>query len=121
MMAFTAAVEPLRSANRMSGHELFSWHVVTRDGKPVEASNGFTIMPESGIAGAAHFPTMIVCAGIDVQLFRDKEVYSWLRRLARSGTRIGALCTGSHILAGAVWSFCPPIRPYPPSIVAPVI
>ncbi len=101
MMAFTAAVEPLRSANRMSGHELFSWHVVTRDGKPVEASNGFAIMPESSIAGAAHFPTMIVCAGIDVHLFRDKEVYSWLRRLARNGAHIGALCTGSHILARA--------------------
>ena len=101
MMAFTAAVEPLRSANRMSGHELFSWHVVTGDGKPVEASNGFTIMPESGIAGASHFPTMIVCAGIDVHLFRDKEVFSWLRRLARNGAHIGALCTGSHILARA--------------------
>ena len=101
MMAFTAAVEPLRSANRMSGHELYSWHVVTSDGKPVEASNGFTIMPESGIAGASHFPTMIVCAGIDVHLFRDKEVFSWLRRLARNGAHIGALCTGSHILARA--------------------
>ena len=101
MMAFTAAVEPLRSANRMSGHDLFSWHVVTADGKPVEASNGFTIMPESSIAAAARIPTMIVCAGIDVHLFRDKKVYSWLRRLARNGAHIGALCTGSHILARA--------------------
>ena len=101
MMAFTAAIEPLRSANRMSDLTLYSWHLFSKDGAPVEASNGIAIMPEAGVATAAHFPTMIVCGGIDIHLFRDKEVYSWLRRLARKGARIGALCTGSHVLARA--------------------
>ena len=101
MMAFTAAIEPLRSANRMSDLTLYSWHLFSKDGAPVEASNGIAIMPEAGVATAAHFPTMIVCGGIDIHLFRDKEVHSWLRRLARKGARIGALCTGSHVLARA--------------------
>ena len=101
MMAFTASIEPLRSANRMSGHQLYDWQVVTKDGEPVNASNGLATMATTSIADARHFPTLIVCAGIDVQRFRDKEVFSWLRRQARNGTRIGAVCTGSHILARA--------------------
>ena len=101
MMAFAAAIEPLRAANRMSGHALYSWHLISKDGAPVEASNGIVVTAESGVAEARHFATMIVCAGLDVHLYRDKEVFSWLRRLARNGAHIGALCTASHILARA--------------------
>lgn len=101
MMAFAAAVEPLRAANRMSGHALYSWHLLTKDGAPVAASNGIVLSPESNIAEARHLTTMFVCAGLDVHLYRDKEVFSWLRRLARNGVHIGALCSASHILARA--------------------
>ncbi len=101
MMAFTSAVEPLRAANRMSGRNLYSWRLISSDGAPVEASNGIAMMPDSGIATADDLPTLIVCSGIDVHLVRDKETFSWLRRQARKGTRIGAICTGSHILARA--------------------
>ena len=67
MIAFTSAVETLRTANRMSGQTLYSWHMVTRDGKPVAASSDIIITPESSIAEARHFTTMIVCAGLDVR------------------------------------------------------
>ena len=101
MMAFASAIEPLRTANRMSGRTLYSWHMVSRDGAPVAASNGIIVTPESGINEARHFTTMIVCAGLDVHFYRDKDVFSWLRRLARGGAHIGALSSGTHILARA--------------------
>ena len=34
MMAFFSAVEPLRIANRLSGRELYSWHIFSSDGTP---------------------------------------------------------------------------------------
>ncbi len=101
MIAFTSAIEPLRSANRMSEQHLYSWRLFSKDGGQVEASNGIALMPDAAISHAEHVPTMIVCAGIDVHRYRDKEVFSWLRRLARQGARIGGLCTGCHVLARA--------------------
>ena len=101
MMAFAAAIEPLRTANRMSGHALYGWRLISKDGAPVAASNGIVLTVESGIAEARAVTTMIVCAGLDVHLYRDKEVFSWLRRLARGGVHIGALSSASHILARA--------------------
>ncbi|MFP6731409.1 MAG: GlxA family transcriptional regulator [Alphaproteobacteria bacterium] len=101
MMAFTAAIEPLRMANRMSGLALYSWHLITSHGAPVAASNGIVVTPESSISGAGRLATIIVCAGLDVHLYRDKEVFSWLRRLARNGVHIGALSSATHILARA--------------------
>ncbi len=101
LMAFTSALEPLRSANRMSGRNLYSWRVYSHDGGPVAASSGISMMPDAAISHLAHCPVMIVCAGLDVHLYREKEVFSWLRRLARQGARIGAICTGTYLLARA--------------------
>jgi len=38
MMAFSAAVEPLRVANRLAGRELYRWEIVSRDGGSVASS-----------------------------------------------------------------------------------
>jgi len=101
MMAFTSAIEPLRSANRMSGRTLYRWRVYSKDGGPVRASSETVIAPDAGIEDRAPLSALIVCAGIDVHLYRDKQVFSWLRALARKGVRIGGICTGTHVLARA--------------------
>jgi len=101
MIAFTSAIEPLRSANRMSGRALYRWRLVTKDGAPARSSSGITLMPDAAMADCGPVSALIVCAGIGVHRFREKEVFSWLRRSARQGVRIGAICTGSHILARA--------------------
>ena len=46
MMAFFAAVEPLRIANRIAHRPLFDWTLISADGGPVTASNGMTLMVE---------------------------------------------------------------------------
>ena len=68
MIAFTAAVEPLRLANRASGKQLYSWHLFSGDGRPVTASNGITLYPEAGFDQATGFSTIILCSGIDGHL-----------------------------------------------------
>ena len=40
MLAFASAIEPLRSANRMSERTLFEWIIATEDGNSVMVSNG---------------------------------------------------------------------------------
>ena len=101
MMAFSSAIEPLRSANRMSGRDLYRWRLFSVDGHQVEASNGISVTPHSGIADVGRFPTVIVVAGLDTQNFKDKRALSWLRQLARHGAQLGAVSTGSYLLARA--------------------
>ena len=50
MMAFAAAVEPLRAANRLSGSPLFEWQLVSADGNPVTASNGISVAAQGSLA-----------------------------------------------------------------------
>ena len=101
MIGFFSAVEPLRVANRLCGRPLFSWHIFSVDGEPVQASNGMAIVADAPISAIARFPTVIVCASFEPERYNNKAVLAWLRRLDRQGTRLGALETGTLILARA--------------------
>ncbi len=101
MMAFFSAVEPLRVANRLHGRALYSWHVFSVDGQPVEASNGMTVVAEASLADIKSFPTVFVNASFEPERYETKPVLAWLRRLDRQGTRLGGLESGTFLLARA--------------------
>jgi transcriptional regulator GlxA family with amidase domain len=46
-------------------------------------------------------PTLFVCGGIGAEHYRNSQLYARLRRLASHGTAIGAVCTGTYVLARA--------------------
>jgi len=106
MIAFTSAIEPLRIANRLSGQELYRWQVVSKSGGPIRASNGVLVMTDQSLADVdlspgANQPSVIVCSGLGAERVHDRELFAWLRRADRTGATVGAVCTGSHLLARA--------------------
>jgi transcriptional regulator GlxA family with amidase domain len=102
MMAFSAALEPLRSANRMAERRLFEWQLVSADGQPVTASNDITIAVHQSIAHLDKVDMLTVCGGIELgHADRAGKVHHHLRRLAQHGSMVGALSTASFILAEA--------------------
>ncbi len=101
MSAFTAMLEPMRLANYSTGRTVYDWEILSRDGQPVMASNGVRVIADRGIADAPHLDNVAVCSGIDAQLYHDNAVFGWLRRWAREGAHVGAVCTGAHVLAHA--------------------
>lgn len=103
MIAFAAAIEPLRLANRLAERELYRWRLLSVDGAPVAASNGIAVVPDGGLAecSSGRSATVLVCAGLGVERQHDPRIAAWLRRLDRQGVTLGALCTGAHVLARA--------------------
>jgi transcriptional regulator GlxA family with amidase domain len=102
MMAFSAAIEPLRSANRMSERQLFEWQLISVDGKAVTASNGIPIGVHESLDQLTKVDMLVVCVGLEpVQFGRSQKVHHHLRRLARHGSMVGAISAGSFILADA--------------------
>ncbi|MEO3428227.1 GlxA family transcriptional regulator [Pelagibius sp. CAU 1746] len=101
MLAFSSAVEPLRAANRLSGEALYDWRILTADGRPIHSSSRMHLLPDGGLDDIGRPDFLIVVAGLEVQRLREPGVIAALRRLARSGCRLGALSTGSYLLAWA--------------------
>jgi transcriptional regulator GlxA family with amidase domain len=101
MIAFTSSIEPLRLANRVSGKQLFSWKLYSPDGQPIAASNGVRIAVDGAYADVEVLPEIIVCSGVDVEKYDHRLLVAKLRRLASHGISIGAVCTGTFVLAQA--------------------
>ena len=98
--ALSSAIEPLRLANYVSGQRLYEWHTVSMDGNAVASSAGIVVAADLSVADAdARLSTVFVCGGIETHRFENARLATWLRQIERRGTNIGALCTGSHILA----------------------
>lgn len=101
MMPVTAAIEPLRIANRLSERRFFDWDMYSTDGTAVAASNGFTIACSGDLESIDDQAIIIVCGGLNVQAHTNKTMINFLRKSARRGSEIGSFCTASHVLAAA--------------------
>jgi transcriptional regulator GlxA family with amidase domain len=101
LIAFAGAIEPLRLANRMAGRTLYEWQVVSATGGPVTASNGVALQADTGLADLGRDAVILVVGGLKVKQAVTKPVLTWLRREARRGLPIGALCTGAQVIAEA--------------------
>jgi transcriptional regulator GlxA family with amidase domain len=101
MMALTSLIEPMRVANRCTGRTLFDWRLLTPDGAPVASSSGLEIATHGSCIGMKPTSAAVVCSGTNVTHFDHREIIATLRRLATFGTAIGAVCTGTYVLAKA--------------------
>ncbi len=106
MIAFTAAIEPLRLANRTAGRDLYSWTILAPSDAPVRASNGLSVNAESGVQDYQRlhgldrtFDWLFLCGGLRIETWSPEPIQGFVRRAERQGIKIGALCTASHVLA----------------------
>jgi len=98
--AFSSAIEPLRLANYVSGKTVYDWRTISIENDAVVSSAGVNVAADLSIGGPPErLSTVFVCGGIETHRFEDKRLANWLRQIARRGTNIGSLCTGSHVLA----------------------
>ncbi len=101
MISFAAAIEPLRLANRMAGQRLYDWRIIGEAADFAMCSNGARIALDAGLGETGREDTILVCGGLDIVRAGTRAILAWLRREARRGARIGAVCTGAWTLAEA--------------------
>lgn len=99
MIAFTSALEPLRMANQLSGQPLYAWRLISADGAPVICSNGIQLTPGHSAAARERYDAVFVCGGNNIHQVDDEHGMAMLRQLDKQGVVLGAICTGSYLLA----------------------
>ncbi|NND89888.1 MAG: GlxA family transcriptional regulator [Granulosicoccus sp.] len=101
MLAFGSALEALRMANQLSGQSLYRWTLISSDGHSVTCSNGISFQVNHGAQTHERYDAVFVCSGLNVHLINDEAGTQWLRQLDKQGTVLGAICTGTYLLARA--------------------
>ncbi len=100
-LAFSCAVEPLRLANLLSGRELYSWSLASRDGHGATASNGTVTLVDHAMDPVPRNAWLFFLSGINVETHLDRALIGYVRRERARGARIGGLCSGALVLAHA--------------------
>ncbi|WP_110685438.1 GlxA family transcriptional regulator [Salinicola aestuarinus] len=101
MVAFFAAVEPLRIANRLAGETLYRWTLIAVEGDSVTASNDMTLLVDHDLDAAPPLPSVAVCASFDTEQQLSRRLLQWLTRRAGEGCFLGGIDTGPLLLAEA--------------------
>lgn len=104
LISMSSAVEPLRMANRISGRKYYSWRTIGESGEDVVASDGLSVNAEYSIDDPdvlSDIDIVIVCGGRRIEKNTTEPVIRWLRSVSKRRIALGAICTGTHVLAKA--------------------
>ena len=101
LLSFASALESLRIANRMAGHEAYQWRIIGEGGEEVCCSAGSVFKLDGDLDELSRDDTMMICSGVNVQQFTTKKLLGWVRREARKGIPVAGLCTAAYTLAKA--------------------
>ena len=91
-------------ANRICRQENYSWKTISETGEPVTASDGLSVNVDCGIGDVdamKGIDIVIVCSGVRVENATNKQILRWLKTVNQKGVSLGAICTGSYVLAEA--------------------
>ena len=83
MMSLASAIEPLRSANRLTGRELYRWRAGSLGGHVMHASNGIPLMPEPLESLIETADVLLVCGGARVDMPQERSYLAILRNASR--------------------------------------
>ena len=101
ILPFISAVEPLRVANRVAGQVLYNWQLLGTGNEYAFANNAMPFALDGNLLDIGKLERLIVCGPHEPHLYEDAKAFKALRRWSKSGTQIGSLDTGTHLLAKA--------------------
>ncbi len=101
MLAFSAAIEPLRMANYVSQRKLYEWRLLSFDGEPVTSSAGLRTPVDTAARQLAFSGVLFVCGGLNIHKHLPSGILNSLREAAEQKSILGGICTGSYALAKA--------------------
>ncbi len=101
MFSLAAAIDTVRSANRLVGRNYYGWTTVSADGEAVSASNGLSIRVDYSVNDIPPVDILFVAVGLSTEFTGKSKVLAALRSWGRRGGALGALSAGAYLLAEA--------------------
>jgi putative intracellular protease/amidase len=101
LLAFSAALDPLRIANQLAQKPLYGWLVYSPDGAPVSSSSGIDIGVHASLEDLKPDTYLFACSGNNGSSVASNDVLAHIRRHVRFGGDVGGICTGAATLARA--------------------
>jgi AraC family transcriptional regulator, glycine betaine-responsive activator len=101
MFSLSAAIDCIRSANRLSGKEFYAWRTVSATGGVVTASNAMQLIADHSLSDMPQADILFVTCSFSTDVPDKPKILAALRSVARKGGALGGLVMGSEMLAEA--------------------
>jgi transcriptional regulator GlxA family with amidase domain len=99
LLLLAAVIEPLRAANRISGHALYRWRILTSEGQPVETTSDIAIAADGVFGLQEPAVPLFVLASYHWRRHAGKSLKMRLSRAARNRPLLAGIESGSWLLA----------------------
>lgn len=99
LLAFSAALDPLRVANQLAQKPLYRWSVFSETGAPVVSSTGMEMGVHGALDALPKDLRLLICSGNQGLDVAQEATLAVLRRHLRFGGKVGGICTGAATLA----------------------
>ncbi|SCZ60286.1 Transcriptional regulator GlxA family, contains an amidase domain and an AraC-type DNA-binding HTH domain [Epibacterium ulvae] len=96
-----SVIDPLKTANQLSGRSLYTWSLVSATGQPVKSAEGVQMPVDHPMSPTRKSDCIVVCSGDTGFQAAEAEILSWLRRHDSKGGLIAAASTGAYTLLRA--------------------
>ena len=99
-------VEVFGTANRLlggGGRMPYAVEVVTTArNRRVDGQSGLSLLAHRHYQdGGGHPDSVLLVCGVGARTMRDRALFGWLTRVAATARRLGSVCVGGFLLAGA--------------------
>lgn len=102
LMPLSSAIDTLRNANRIIGHDLYQWNIAAESLDIVQCSSNIALNVDIKLTDIPSDSIIIICGGIDSNNKITGSMQEWLCQSSRLSDRpIGALCLGAYALASS--------------------
>ena len=101
LSSLALAIDVLRVANREALRPVFTWDIVTTDGKPGMPSSGVPVAPTRRMQDILKAPISLVLAAWEPEAGATPALMAWLHSQNREGSALGAVENGAFVLARA--------------------
>lgn len=101
LLAFSAALDPLRIANQLAQKPLYRWTVFSENGLAVTSSAGIDISVHDSLTALPKDLRLLVCSGNQGMEAATEATVAQIRKHTRFGGTVGGICTGAATLARA--------------------
>ena len=101
LLAFSAALDPLRVANQLAQKSLYRWTLFSETGDPVTASSGIEVSVHGKLDDLPPDLRLLVCSGNHGLEAASDAIVTKIRKHVRFGGKTGGICTGAATLARA--------------------
>lgn len=101
IMCVASAIDPLRAANRIAGHKVFDWTIVSPDGQPARTTSGLPVAVSGAFDARQRSEVLVAVGGFGTRLQSAPPLVAAFRRASRQARAVGGIEAGTWLLGQA--------------------